>query len=138
MIYTLWSVLGIVALVAIVVTLVSVFRNPRISGGEKAVLVIATIPYLGGAAAVGASVAVLTVFAPSGLGVREASMYGLLLAVASEAVALGATVLNRLAITLVEAVLLLVGALMIRRRRPAVDGAPEIGPELVSVRDSSS
>ena len=49
MIYALWSVLGIVALVAIVVTLVSVFRNPRISGGEKAVWVIATIcfPLLG-------------------------------------------------------------------------------------------
>ena len=40
-------------------------------------------PYLGGTAAVGAIVAVLSVLAPSGLGVREASMYGLLLAVAS-------------------------------------------------------
>ena len=49
MIYGLWSVLGIVALVAIVVTLFSVFRNPRISGGEKAVWVVATIcfPLLG-------------------------------------------------------------------------------------------
>jgi uncharacterized membrane protein YbhN (UPF0104 family) len=95
---------------------------------------VASIPFLGGTAAVGAIVAVLAVFAPSGLGVREASMYGLLLAVASEAVALGATVLNRLAITLVEALLLLVGALLIRRRRVTA----EIGPELVSVRDSSS
>ncbi|HEX7256342.1 MAG TPA: lysylphosphatidylglycerol synthase transmembrane domain-containing protein, partial [Gaiellaceae bacterium] len=33
-------------------------------------------PYLGGTAAVGAIVAVLSVLAPSGLGVREASMYG--------------------------------------------------------------
>jgi uncharacterized membrane protein YbhN (UPF0104 family) len=78
---------------------------------------VASIPFLGGTSAVGAIVAVLAVFAPSGLGVREASMYGLLLAVASEAVALGATVLNRLAITLVEAALLLVGATLVRRRR---------------------
>jgi hypothetical protein len=64
-------------------------------------------------------------------------MYGLLLAVASEAVSLGATVLNRLAITLVEAALLLAGALMIRRR-PSSDESPEIGPELAAVRDSST
>jgi glycosyltransferase 2 family protein len=74
-------------------------------------------PYLGGTAAVGAIVAVLSVLAPSGLGVREASMYGLLLAVASAPVALGATVLNRLAITLVEAVLLGVGVLAWRNGR---------------------
>jgi uncharacterized membrane protein YbhN (UPF0104 family) len=37
--------------------------------------------FLGGVAAVGAIVAVLAVFAPSGLGVREASMYGLMLAI---------------------------------------------------------
>jgi glycosyltransferase 2 family protein len=80
-------------------------------------------PYLGGAAAVGAIVAVLSVLAPSGLGVREASMYGLLLAVASPGVALGATVLNRLAITLVEAVLLGVGVVLwrSRRRKPAAE-----------------
>jgi glycosyltransferase 2 family protein len=80
-------------------------------------------PYLGGAAAVGAIVAVLSVLAPSGLGVREASMYGLLLAVASPGVALGATVLNRLAITLVEAALLGLGVLLwrSRRRRSAPD-----------------
>jgi glycosyltransferase 2 family protein len=80
-------------------------------------------PYLGGAAAVGAIVAVLSVLAPSGLGVREASMYGLLLAVASPGVALGATVLNRLAITLVEAVLLGLGVVLwrSRRRRTAPD-----------------
>ena len=40
---------------------------------------------------------------------------GLLLAVTTEAIALGATVLNRLAITLVEALLVLVGAILIRR-----------------------
>ena len=75
-------------------------------------------PYLGGTAAVGAIVAVLSIFAPSGLGVREASMYGLMLAVTSAPVALGATVLNRLAITLVEAVLLGVGFLAWRASRP--------------------
>ena len=42
-----------------------------------------SIVFLGGVAAVGAIVAVLAVFAPSGLGPREASMYGLMLAVAS-------------------------------------------------------
>jgi uncharacterized membrane protein YbhN (UPF0104 family) len=78
---------------------------------------IATIPYLGGAAAVGAIVAVLTVFAPSGLGVREASMYGLLVVVVPASAALGATVLNRLAITLVEAALLGGGVLVTRARR---------------------
>jgi uncharacterized membrane protein YbhN (UPF0104 family) len=54
--------------------------------------------------------------APSGLGVREASMYGLLLAIASPGVALGTTVLNRLAITLVEVVLLGFGILAWRLR----------------------
>jgi uncharacterized membrane protein YbhN (UPF0104 family) len=78
---------------------------------------LATIPYLGGAAAVGAIVAVLTVFAPSGLGVREASMYGLLVVVVPSGVALGATVLNRLAITLVEAALLGGGLAVTRLRR---------------------
>jgi uncharacterized membrane protein YbhN (UPF0104 family) len=66
------------------------------------------IPYLGGASAAGAIVAVLAVFAPSGLGVRETATYTLLLAVVSPAAALGAVVLNRLAITLVEGLLLLV------------------------------
>lgn len=66
----------------------------------------AAVPYLGGTAAVGAIVSVLTLIAPSGLGVREGSTYALLLAVATEGVALGAIVVNRLAITLVEALLL--------------------------------
>jgi hypothetical protein len=83
-----------------------------------------TIVYLGGAAAVGAIVAVLSAL-PSGLGLREATMYGLLLAVASPGVALGAVVLNRIAITAVEAVLLLAGVMLYRRgrRAEAVDAA---------------
>jgi hypothetical protein len=73
-----------------------------------------SIVYLGGTAAVGAIVAVLFVFAPSGLGPREASMYGLMLAVSTEGQALGATALNRVAITLVELLLLLVGGFLLR------------------------
>lgn len=83
-----------------------------------------TIVYLGGTAAVGAIVAVLSIIAPSGLGVREATMYGLVLAVAPSGVALGAVVLNRIAITVVEGLLLLVGALLWRRRRAALRSAP--------------
>jgi uncharacterized membrane protein YbhN (UPF0104 family) len=74
-----------------------------------------TIVFLGGTAAVGAIVAVLAVFAPSGLGPREASMYGLMLAIVGAGAALGATVLNRVAITLVEILLLVVGGLVLRR-----------------------
>ena len=55
--------------------------------------------------AIGAIVSVLAVFLPSGLGAREASMYALLLAVTTSGPALGATIINRLAITLVELVL---------------------------------
>lgn len=62
----------------------------------------ATIAFLGGTSAVGAIVAVLAVFVPSGLGAREASMYGMLLAITTSGPALGAVVLNRLAITIVE------------------------------------
>ena len=96
----------------------------RSVGGDPAV---SSIPFLGGASAVGAIVAVLVIFAPSGLGVREASVYGLLLAVAVQGVALGTIVLNRLAITVVEAALLLVGALLVRRRPPKQ--FDEAGPE---------
>jgi glycosyltransferase 2 family protein len=79
-----------------------------------------SIVFLGGTAAVGAIVAVLFVFAPSGLGPREASMYGLLLAVATPGQALGAVALNRLALTAVELLLLLVGGLLLRgAREPA-------------------
>lgn len=77
------------------------------------------IPFLGGTAAVGAIVAVVSIIAPSGLGPREASMYGLLLAVTPTSAALGAIVLNRVAITLVEAALLVAGGLMLRRARAA-------------------
>ncbi len=84
----------------------------RSVGGDPA---LSTIPFLGGASAVGAIVAVLAIFAPSGLGVREASVYGLLLGVVAEAVALGAIVLNRLAITIVEALLLFAGLFFLRR-----------------------
>lgn len=83
-----------------------------------------TIVFLGGTAAVGAIVAVLSIIAPSGLGVREASMYGLVLAVAPSGIALGAVVLNRIAITVVEGLLLLVGALLWRRRRAELQSAP--------------
>jgi glycosyltransferase 2 family protein len=76
------------------------------------------VPYLGGVGAVGAIVAVVSVIAPSGLGVREASMYGLLLAVTTKGVALGATVLNRVAITVVEAALVLFGALAGAFKKP--------------------
>jgi glycosyltransferase 2 family protein len=73
-----------------------------------------SIVFLGGVAAVGAIVAVLAVFAPSGLGPREASMYGLMLAITTQGAALGATVLNRVAITIVEILLLVVGGLILR------------------------
>jgi glycosyltransferase 2 family protein len=84
---------------------------------------VESIAFLGGTAAVGAIVAVLSVIAPSGLGVREGAMYGLVLAVASGGVALGAVVLNRVAITVVEGLLLLVGTLMWRRSRVRAEGA---------------
>jgi glycosyltransferase 2 family protein len=76
---------------------------------------VSTIVFLGGVSAVGAIVAVLAFFAPSGLGVREGSMYGLMLAITSSGAALSATVLNRVAITVVEVLLLLAGALVLRR-----------------------
>ena len=81
----------------------------------------ATVVFLGGTAAVGAIVAVLFVFAPSGLGPREASMYGLMLAVATPGQALGAVALNRLALTGVELLLLLVGGVFLRGRHSRMD-----------------
>jgi hypothetical protein len=99
----------------------AVFFLMRSLGDDPA---LADIPYLGGVAAVSAIVAFLSLITPSGLGVREASMYALLLAVTTKGVALGVTVLNRLTITIVEAALLLVGALAWRfLPRPA----PETG-----------
>ena len=78
---------------------------------------LATIPFLGGTSAVGAIVAVLAVFVPSGLGAREATMYGMLLALTTSGPALGAVVLNRLAITLVEILLFGAGVVSWRFRR---------------------
>jgi uncharacterized membrane protein YbhN (UPF0104 family) len=77
---------------------------------------VVDVVFLGGVGAVGAIVAVVAFFAPSGLGPREASMYGLMLAIVPEGAALGATLLNRVAITLVEVLLLLVGGLVLRGR----------------------
>jgi uncharacterized membrane protein YbhN (UPF0104 family) len=85
---------------------------------------LADIPYLGGVAAVSAIVAFLSLITPSGLGVREATMYGLLLAITTKGVALGVTVLNRLTITAVEGLLLLAAALAWRflpRPEPETD-----------------
>jgi hypothetical protein len=80
----------------------------------------ASVVYLGGTAAVGAIVAVLFFFAPSGLGPREASMYGLLLAVATPGQALGAVALNRIALTMVELLVLVLGGVLLRGvREPA-------------------
>ena len=88
---------------------------------------LADIPYLAGVAAVSAIAAVLSLITPSGLGVREASMYGLLLAITTKGVALGVTVLNRLTITLVEGLLLLAGALA-WRFLPRPEPEPETDP----------
>ncbi|MEP6910035.1 MAG: lysylphosphatidylglycerol synthase transmembrane domain-containing protein [Actinomycetota bacterium] len=85
------------------------------------------ITYLGGIAAVSAIVAVLSLITPSGLGVREASMYGLLLAITSDGIAFGVTVLNRLTITIVEAALLLAAALA-WRYLPHPEPEAETGP----------
>jgi len=52
-------------------------------------------------------------------------MYGLLLAVATPGQALGAVALNRVALTLVELLVLLVGGLLLRgAREPGERGAP--------------
>lgn len=83
-----------------------------------------TIPFLGGVSAVGAIVAVLAVFAPSGLGAREASMYGLLLALTTSGVALGVTLINRLVITLVEVLLFAGGLLFWRLTRARAGRSP--------------
>ncbi len=80
---------------------------------------LAAIPFLGGVSAVGAIVAVLAVFVPSGLGAREASMYGLLLAITTSGPALGVTLVNRLAITLIEIILFGAGVVSWRLTRAA-------------------
>jgi uncharacterized membrane protein YbhN (UPF0104 family) len=86
---------------------------------------LAAIPFLGGVSAVGAIVAVLAVFLPSGLGAREASMYGLLLAITTSGPALGVTLLNRLAITIVEVALFGAGLVTWRRRDAVTGEAPD-------------
>jgi glycosyltransferase 2 family protein len=86
---------------------------------------LSVVPFLGGVSAVGAIVAVLAVFLPSGLGAREASMYGLLLAVTTSGPALGVTLLNRLAITLVELALFGAGVLTWRGRTAAAAREPD-------------
>ena len=53
-------------------------------------------------------------------------MYGLLLAVATPGQALGAVALNRLALTGVELLILLVGGVVLRRSRPAPAEAAEL------------
>ena len=90
-----------------------------------------TVVFLGGVAAVGAIVAVLAFFAPSGLGAREGSMYGLILAIAPQGAALGAIVLNRVAITLVEALLFAIGSFVLRqaRVRPSAPRQPATSPD---------
>jgi uncharacterized membrane protein YbhN (UPF0104 family) len=88
------------------------------------------IPYMGGASAVGAIVAVLVVLAPSGLGVREGSMLALLVAVMPESTAVAVVVLNRLVITLVEIALLVAAGFVLRDEPPAEErdeGARELG-----------
>jgi glycosyltransferase 2 family protein len=87
------------------------------------------IPYFGGVAAVGAIVAVLVIIAPSGLGVREGSMSVLLYSVTSHSVAVAAVVLNRVAITIVEIVLLLVGGLLFRAHDRHEEHSAELAAE---------
>jgi uncharacterized membrane protein YbhN (UPF0104 family) len=85
---------------------------------------VAAVAFLGGASAVGAIVAVVTVIFPSGLGVREGAVGAFMLALAPESAVVGAVVLNRLAITIVEALLLAAAAGLSRRRTPSYP-APE-------------
>jgi uncharacterized membrane protein YbhN (UPF0104 family) len=85
---------------------------------------IEAFAYLGGASAVGAIVAVITVIFPSGLGVREGAVGAFMLAIAPESAVVGAVVLNRLAITIVEALLLALAAGFSRGRRQSYP-APE-------------
>jgi hypothetical protein len=96
-----------------------------------------SIVFLGGTAAVGAIVAVLVVFAPSGLGVREGSMYGLMLAIAPKGAALGAIVLNRVVITLVEILLLVVGGLILRRNDDQAIARPTASRQPATSADTS-
>jgi uncharacterized membrane protein YbhN (UPF0104 family) len=88
-----------------------------------------SIPFLGGVSAVGAIAAVLAIFTPSGLGAREGAMAVLIAAVTTVKGAPAATVLlNRVAITIVEILLLVVGAIFFRLREDADAFQAEIEP----------
>jgi uncharacterized membrane protein YbhN (UPF0104 family) len=89
----------------------ALFFLVRSVGGSPGVT---DVLFLGGASAVGAIVAVVVVFAPSGVGVREGAMYKLIEVIAPSGAALGTVVLNRVAITVVEAALLVGGLLVFR------------------------
>ncbi len=89
---------------------------------------ISTVAFLGGTSAVGAIVAVLAVFSPSGLGFREGAMYGLLLAVVDKDPALSAALLNRLTITFVELALFGVGLVLTWRAKSGSRGTAEDRP----------
>ena len=114
MLLVFYCVTWVIGGVALWLLLESVHARPEAS----------SIVFLGGTAAVGAIVAVLAVFAPSGLGPREASMYGLMLAIAPKGAALSATVLNRVAITVVEVLLLVVGGLLLRMHHERAERTP--------------
>ncbi len=103
------------AYLALSFAVVAVYFMLRALGAEVG---LATLPFLGGVSAVGAIVAVVAVFGPSGIGAREASMYGLLLALTTSGPALGVTIVNRLAITLVEVLLFGAGIVGWRLMRP--------------------
>ena len=62
----------------------------------------------------------MTVIFPSGLGVREGAVGAFMLALAPDSAVVGAVVLNRLAITIVEALLLAVAAGLSRAAGPRI------------------
>jgi uncharacterized membrane protein YbhN (UPF0104 family) len=88
-----------------------------------------SIPFLGGTSAVGAIAAVLAIFTPSGLGAREGAMAVLIAAVTTvKGAPAAAVLLNRVAITIVEVLLLVVGAIFFRLREDATAFQAEIEP----------
>jgi uncharacterized membrane protein YbhN (UPF0104 family) len=103
----------------------ALFFLVRSVGGDPSV---DSIAFLGGTSAVGAIFAVLVFFSPSGLGFREGAMYGLLATITTSSVALGTTVLNRVAITAVEVLLLVVGVLVFRLREDTAALEAELQP----------
>jgi hypothetical protein len=107
-------------------------RQMALAFGADVPLSLSTVAYLGGASAIGAIVSVLVVFAPSGLGVREGTVYALLLAYMDSSTALVVVALNRLLLTGVEA-LLLGGVVLYRRTRAR--SQPLVTPEPEPVRE---